>query len=105
MVGRNPIRANSLTKLQEFINYVTAISDTIAETASEKKDRKRKQKVEKFEKKFFKKGFGFGGPFGMGMSQAEIWSDNKKLKKKVKALEERIEALEHRHTFHNVCPD
>ena len=108
LIANNPIRSNSLVKLQEFIDYVVTVSDTVPETKEEKEKRKRDKqwkKLQKFEKKFGFAGDSFGGfrghPFmghpmerGPRFDLAELWSSNKKMKKQITALRERLEALE-----------
>jgi hypothetical protein len=62
LVGNNPVRANSLVKLQEFIDYVKSVSDTIKETKAEKDERKWLKR----NRKQMRRDGRFGGPFGFG---------------------------------------
>jgi hypothetical protein len=97
IVGKNPIRATSLEKLQEFIDHVISVSDTIKETKSEKEDRKWKKREAKA-MRFEPFGIEFGDPFGRPGPQSiqiaeffdKMKKENKKLKKRISVLEEKI---------------
>lgn len=88
LINQNPVRTNSLKKLQAFIDFLTEFSNNLPETQEEKTYRERKENRNIAMNKMDDLYESYGSPlYGLVI-------ENSKLTKRVEALERRVETLE-----------